>query len=92
MFPELQQCYKPQHHLSEQLVVEVAESRALKAIVQEKEAITQTRRTCSVVLRNEDGAEFFLESSVPSVWKHMIHSHEGAWLRFHIVLSTILAN
>lgn len=35
---ELQQCYKAQSRLSEQLVVEVAESRASKALVQEKEA------------------------------------------------------
>jgi len=34
---ELQQCYKAQSRLSEQLVVEVAESRASKALVQEKE-------------------------------------------------------
>lgn len=36
---ELQQCYKAQARLSEQLVVEVAESRAAKALVQEKEAL-----------------------------------------------------
>uniref|UniRef100_A0A5B7AGS8 Uncharacterized protein n=1 Tax=Davidia involucrata TaxID=16924 RepID=A0A5B7AGS8_DAVIN len=36
---ELQQCYKAQARLSEQLVVEVADSRASKALVQEKEAI-----------------------------------------------------
>lgn len=36
---ELQQCYKTQARLSEQLVVEVAESRASKALVQEKEAL-----------------------------------------------------
>lgn len=36
---ELQQCYKAQARLSEQLVVEVAECRASKALVQEKEAI-----------------------------------------------------
>lgn len=36
---ELQQCYKAQARLSEQLVVEVAESRASKTAVQEKEAI-----------------------------------------------------
>ncbi|PIN18301.1 WD40 repeat protein TipD [Handroanthus impetiginosus] len=35
---ELQQCYKAQSRLSEQLVVEVAESRALKASLQEKES------------------------------------------------------
>lgn len=34
---ELQQCYKAQSRLSEQLVVEVAESRTLKASLQEKE-------------------------------------------------------
>lgn len=36
---ELQQCYKAQSRLSEQLVVEVAESRAAKSLVQEKEAL-----------------------------------------------------
>nr|GEU51383.1 hypothetical protein [Tanacetum cinerariifolium] len=36
---ELQQCHKSQARLSEQLVVEVAESRASKALVQEKEAL-----------------------------------------------------
>ncbi|XP_039133993.1 autophagy-related protein 16 [Dioscorea cayenensis subsp. rotundata] len=48
---ELQQCYKAQSRLSEQLVVEVAESRTMKSIVQEKETsmtnlqndMTQTR-------------------------------------------------
>ncbi|KAI3684465.1 hypothetical protein L6452_33689 [Arctium lappa] len=39
---ELQQCYKAQARLSEQLVVEVAESRAAKALVQEKEALIPT--------------------------------------------------
>ncbi|XP_052182152.1 autophagy-related protein 16-like [Diospyros lotus] len=36
---ELQQCYKAQVRLTEQLGVEVAESRASKALVQDKEAI-----------------------------------------------------
>ncbi|XP_038686425.1 autophagy-related protein 16 [Tripterygium wilfordii] len=48
---ELHQCYKAQSRLSDQLVAEVAESRASKALLQEKEAIiadlqkelTQTR-------------------------------------------------
>ncbi|KAM0066405.1 putative transcription factor WD40-like family [Helianthus debilis subsp. tardiflorus] len=39
---ELQQCYKAQARLSEQLVVEVAESRAAKSLVQEKEALIPT--------------------------------------------------
>lgn len=37
---ELQQCYKAQSRVSEQLVVEIAESRTLKALVQEKETTT----------------------------------------------------
>ncbi|CAK8566692.1 unnamed protein product [Lathyrus sativus] len=37
---ELQQCYKAQSRVSEQLVVEIAESRTLKALVQEKETAT----------------------------------------------------
>ncbi|XP_057473052.1 autophagy-related protein 16-like [Actinidia eriantha] len=36
---ELQQCYKAQARLSEQLVVEVSESRASKTLIEEKEAI-----------------------------------------------------
>ncbi|KAI3759448.1 hypothetical protein L6452_07278 [Arctium lappa] len=52
---ELQQCYKSQARLSEQLIVEVAESRASKALVQEKEALipslenklSQARDECS---------------------------------------------
>ncbi|TKY55287.1 tipD protein [Spatholobus suberectus] len=52
---ELQQCYKAQSRLSEQLVVEVAESRASKALVQEKEnavadlqkELTELRDECS---------------------------------------------
>ncbi|XP_034217292.1 autophagy-related protein 16 isoform X1 [Prunus dulcis] len=52
---ELQQCYKAQSRLSEQLVVEVAESRASKASLQEKEAavadlqkeLTEKRDECS---------------------------------------------
>ncbi|KAI3464173.1 hypothetical protein Pfo_020836 [Paulownia fortunei] len=52
---ELQQCYKAQSRLSEQLVVEVAESRASKALVQEKESmiselqneLSQAREECS---------------------------------------------
>ncbi|XP_058102057.1 autophagy-related protein 16 [Magnolia sinica] len=52
---ELQQCYKAQARLSEQLVVEVAECRASKAMVQEKEVaitdlqneVSQSREECS---------------------------------------------
>ncbi|KAD4585632.1 hypothetical protein E3N88_23233 [Mikania micrantha] len=52
---ELQQCYKAQARLSEQLVVEVAESRAAKSLVQEKETLipslehdlSQARDECS---------------------------------------------
>ncbi|KAF2282879.1 hypothetical protein GH714_043363 [Hevea brasiliensis] len=52
---ELQQCYKAQSRLSEQLVVEVAESRASKAALEEKETaftdlqkeLAQTRDECS---------------------------------------------
>lgn len=36
---ELQQCYRAQSRLSEQLVEEVAESRSSKALVQEKETV-----------------------------------------------------
>ncbi|KAJ7956126.1 WD40 repeat [Quillaja saponaria] len=52
---ELQQCYKAQSRLSLQLVVEVAESRTSKALVEEKEAtitnlqkeLTEMRDECS---------------------------------------------
>ncbi|XVF11635.1 hypothetical protein REPUB_Repub08aG0044300 [Reevesia pubescens] len=170
---ELQQCYKAQSRLSEQLVLEVSESRALKASLQEKETtiaelekeLTQTREECSqlktdleekikalelvmsehhelksqleqltikaknaeaenkmlvdrwmlqkmqdaerlneanvlyedmverlrasgleklareqvdgIVRRSEEGAEFFAESTIPSVCKHRITAHEG---------------
>ena len=30
-----------------------------------------------VVRRNEDGAEFFMESTIPSICKHRINAHEG---------------
>ncbi|CAJ2644490.1 protein tipD-like [Trifolium pratense] len=51
---ELQQCYKAQSRVSEQLVVEIAESRTLKALVQEKETavadlqkeLTEARDEC----------------------------------------------
>lgn len=57
---ELQQCYKAQSRLSEQLVVEVAESRVSKALAQEKEEaisnlqaeLTQTRLSITHVLAN----------------------------------------
>lgn len=39
---ELQQCYKAQSRLSEQLVVEVAESRASKSLLREKEELIAT--------------------------------------------------
>ncbi|XP_043722031.1 autophagy-related protein 16 isoform X1 [Telopea speciosissima] len=170
---ELQQCYKAQARLSEQLVVEVAECRTSKALVQEKEAVvanlqnevTQASEECSrlkeileektkaldlvvsenqalrtqleevtlkarnaeaenkmlidrwmlqkmqdaerlnevnalyeelkdrlksssieqlarqqvdgVVRRSEAGAEYFVESSVPTALKYKIHAHEG---------------
>ncbi|TYG42014.1 hypothetical protein ES288_D12G222800v1 [Gossypium darwinii] len=153
---ELQQCYKAQSRLSEQLVVEVAESRTLKAFLQEKETamaelekeLTQTRDEYSqlktdfeekvralelvatnaeaenkrlvdlwmlqkmqdaerlneanalyedmterlkasgleklaqekvdgIVRRSEEGAEFFVESTVPSVCKDRINAHDG---------------
>ncbi|KAL5998272.1 hypothetical protein ACLOJK_009211 [Asimina triloba] len=52
---ELQQCYKAQARLSEQLVVEVAECRTAKAMIQEKDAtitdlqnqVSQAREECS---------------------------------------------
>ncbi|KAG4171087.1 hypothetical protein ERO13_A12G186901v2 [Gossypium hirsutum] len=107
---ELQQCYKAQSRLSEQLVVEVAESRTLKAFLQEKETamaelekeLTQTRfdanalyedmterlkasgleklaqeQVDGIVRRSEEGAEFFAESTVPSVCKDRINAHDG---------------
>ncbi|KAI4343673.1 hypothetical protein L6164_010994 [Bauhinia variegata] len=50
---ELQQCYKAQSRLSEQLVVEVAESRASKALAQEKEAAISDLQNELMELRNE---------------------------------------
>lgn len=50
---ELQQCYKAQSRLSEQLVVEVAESRSLKAILEEKEALILDLQSEVTRLRDE---------------------------------------
>ncbi|PWA77675.1 WD40 domain-containing protein [Artemisia annua] len=50
---ELQQCYKTQARLSEQLVVEVAESRASKALVQEKEALIPSLENKLSLARDE---------------------------------------
>ncbi|KAL1207254.1 Autophagy-related protein 16 [Cardamine amara subsp. amara] len=170
---ELQQCYKAQSRLSEQLVIEVAESRTSKAALQEKELLindlqkelTQTKEQCTqlkeeledktktldlliaenqevrsqleemtnrvqkaetenkmlidrwmlqkmqdaerlneandlyeemlaklkanglenlarqqvdgIVRRNEDGTDYFVESTIPSTCSHRIHAHEG---------------
>lgn len=41
---ELQQCYKAQSRLSEQLVVEVAETRSSKALLLEKEAVIEDQQ------------------------------------------------
>ncbi|KAI4303813.1 hypothetical protein MLD38_039403 [Melastoma candidum] len=50
---ELQQCYKAQSRLSDQLVVEVAESRVLKAALQEKEELTSVLQKESAEAREE---------------------------------------
>ncbi|KAJ4712475.1 WD40 repeat [Melia azedarach] len=50
---ELQQCYKAQSRLSEQLVVEVAESRASKALLQEKESLITSLQEELVQTRDE---------------------------------------
>ncbi|KAK7389154.1 hypothetical protein VNO78_23987 [Psophocarpus tetragonolobus] len=50
---ELQQCYKAQSRLSEQLVVEVAESRASKALAQEKENLVADLQKELTQLRDE---------------------------------------
>ncbi|KAI0524467.1 hypothetical protein KFK09_003837 [Dendrobium nobile] len=59
---ELQQCYRAQSRLSEQLVVEVAECRSSKAVVEEKESLitslqnemTHTREENSKLKENLD--------------------------------------
>ncbi|KAK9113578.1 hypothetical protein Syun_020375 [Stephania yunnanensis] len=50
---ELQQCYKAQARLSEQLVVEVAECRNSKALAQEKEALNSDLQLQVTHLREE---------------------------------------
>ncbi|KAJ7945777.1 WD40 repeat [Quillaja saponaria] len=50
---ELQQCYKAQSRLSEQLVVEVAESRTSKALVGEKDAAITDMRKELTEMRDE---------------------------------------
>lgn len=39
---ELQQCYKAQSRLSEQLVAEIEEGKASKSLLKEKEALSAT--------------------------------------------------
>lgn len=51
---ELQQCYKAQSRLSEQLVVEVAECRSSKALAQEKEALVTNLQNDITQLREEN--------------------------------------
>ncbi|KAF6157532.1 hypothetical protein GIB67_004470, partial [Kingdonia uniflora] len=59
---ELQQCYKAQSRLSEQLVVEVAECRTFKTLVEEKEKViselqqelNQSREECSPLKESLD--------------------------------------
>ncbi|KAK9734035.1 hypothetical protein RND81_04G110100 [Saponaria officinalis] len=50
---ELQQCYKAQSRLSSQLVEEVAEGRAAKALIQEKETATIELQNEVALLRDE---------------------------------------
>lgn len=50
---ELQQCYKAQSRVSEQLVVEIAESRTLKAVVQEKETAVDDLQKELTAMRDE---------------------------------------
>ncbi|XP_047330715.1 autophagy-related protein 16-like [Impatiens glandulifera] len=52
---ELKQCYKAQSRLSEQLVVEVAESRASKALIQQNEAATTDIQNELTQSRDENG-------------------------------------
>jgi autophagy-related protein 16 len=42
---ELQQCYKAQSRLSEQLVTEIEEGKASKALLKEKETLITTMQT-----------------------------------------------
>ncbi|GAB4860566.1 autophagy protein 16, interacts with Atg12p-Atg5p [Ancistrocladus abbreviatus] len=61
---ELQQCYKAQSRLSEQLVVEVAECRAAKASVQEKESLTADLQKEVAQMRDEcSGLKILLEEN-----------------------------
>ncbi|CAL0306769.1 unnamed protein product [Lupinus luteus] len=62
---ELQQCYKVQSQLSEQLVVEVAESRVSKALVQEKEtAITDMQKELTEVREESSQLNLDLEQKI----------------------------
>ncbi|KAG0461109.1 hypothetical protein HPP92_021406 [Vanilla planifolia] len=51
---ELQQCYRAQSRLSEQLVVEVAECRSSKALVQEKESLITSLQSEVTQAREEN--------------------------------------
>ncbi|QHO20022.1 hypothetical protein HN51_062533 [Arachis hypogaea] len=65
---ELQQCYKAQSRLSEQLVVEVAESRALKASVQVKEtAIAEMQKELTEVREERSQLKSDLEQKIKAL-------------------------
>ncbi|OIW18309.1 hypothetical protein TanjilG_31449 [Lupinus angustifolius] len=62
---ELQQCYKVQSRLSEQLVVEVADSRVSKALVQEKEtAIADMQKELTEVREESSQLNLDLEQKI----------------------------
>ncbi|OIW00291.1 hypothetical protein TanjilG_27542 [Lupinus angustifolius] len=62
---ELQQCYKAQSRLSEQLVVEVAESRVSKALVQEKEtALADLQKELTEVREESSQLKLDLEQKI----------------------------
>lgn len=73
---ELQQCYKAQARLSEQLVVVVAESRASKALVQEKDVkITELESELSQKREEFDRLTAMLEEKTAAL-ELLINEHQ----------------
>ncbi|KAL3512649.1 hypothetical protein ACH5RR_025366 [Cinchona calisaya] len=87
---ELQQCYKAQARLSEQLVVEVAESRASKTAIQEKEALITDLQNELAQARDEcSRLNTLLEEKIKAL-DLMISEHQD--LKQQLEAATVRAN
>ncbi|PNY01128.1 protein tipD-like, partial [Trifolium pratense] len=87
---ELQQCYKAQSRLSEQLVVEVAECRVSKGLLQEKEtAIVDMQKELTELRDERCQLKTDLEQKVKEV---ELLLGENSELKAHLEQMTIKAN